>query len=548
MRTKLAGLFAVLIVTALLSACGGGGGGTDTGKGSITGQIMDVATTLGIVDSTVTLNGEVIATGNEANSAANSGWYTAEGIEEGNKVLCFQADDYVKKCRTVTITSDKMTPITPTFLQKRGPAKTIADISAGGPAILSTAASITFPADSVCDSDGEKVTGEVKCYLTPADVTNLPGFEFAPNSFSAVGTDGDRGTMVSSAMMEITCEKDGEEVNLCDGKTADVRLPIYSADCAGEPDELPGWRFDETTGLWQEYDTGEFTKTCDTDETNSYYAGSIDHMTWINGDRWVADACLTGTVYTDSTNATTEPVTVTCWGAGWRNEVQVDPASGTFCIPVPKGMAYTCNVGDNARWMDTSGSETITGTAPNTTMEFPLDACPAEGCTEIKNIVFASPIFTTTLTWGAEPLDLDAHTLNDDNMHVFYQNRGSLTASPFVYLNTDDINSYGPEITTVMPSATSGLYCFGVYNFSTTPNMSNESVDRNDNPVRATVQVQGGDISQTFEIPSSNPEDYLIWKVYTVEFSGGKVVEGSFREINQMADYNDPDIFDCSKW
>lgn len=53
------------------------------------------------------------------------------------------------------------------------------------------------------------------------------------------------------------------------------------------------------------------------------------------------------------------------------------------------------------------------------------------------------------LTWGAEPVDLDLH-LYSGMYHIFYFNTGSEDSEPFIMLDTDDTDGYGPETITVV--------------------------------------------------------------------------------------------------
>lgn len=512
-----------------LAACGG------ANKGCITGSVKNM--TGGVVPSvTVKLGATTLATAN------TDGWYSINDLTAGDNVICYQATGYVTKCKTVTVTEAKTTPVTSVVLPERGDAITVANAQNAGANAADTATTgkITFDsANTVCDANGTAVTGSIDCYLTPIDVTDTTAMTAGPDSFVAISAADGRGSMISSAMMEVTCEQAGEELNICTGKTATVRLPVYGDCTAGA---LPGWRFDETTGQWTEYSTADFTPTCGAtgDETDSYFTGQVDHLTWINGDRWSADACLTGLVYSQATTATGEPVTVSCWGAGWRNEVQVDPDNGRFYVPVPVGRGYTCKVADDTRTLDSS--DWISGTASLTATTFPVT--DATNCAEIGNFVFANPILTTTFTWGMDPADLDSHTiLSGDSMHVYFGDKarsvesllkGSLTAAPYIALDTDDTTSYGPEVTTVMPSVANGDYCFFIYKYSGTGSISQSSTDAEGNAKSASITVTGKDIAKTFTIPSSNPNDYDYWRVYTFTVADGAVT--AFGEKNDLVE------------
>ena len=556
---KITGCAVALALAIFASGCGGGsdgGGGGGASDDVCGGATLGCLTGVVQDDTGVGINGvQVTYEAATALTTTNAqGWFSATGLPQGSNVVCFEATGKVKKCSNVMITAKENTPLPPVKLPTRATAIKIANVEGGGTADdatsgANTGARVTFPASSVCDSAGAAVTGDIDCYLTPQDVTGAEITDLVPESFVAVTAAGARGTMVSSAIMELTCEQGGAEVNLCSGKQATVRIPVYGNDAACKdvatnPASLDSWRYDETAGLWSEYETADFAVNCGgtapgTAGANQYYQGNIDHMTWINGDKWVADACLTGVVYASADQATDANVTVSCWGAGWRNQIQVE-ANGRFCMPVPNGRAYTCRVGDSSRWIEAAGY--LSGTAPTTTVSFPVDSCPATDCQDIGSFVFASPILTTTLTWGLAPTDLDSHTINNDNsVHVWYSDKdidvtkGSLTSAPYIMLDTDDVTSFGPEVTTVMPSVADGKYCFGIHNFSGESNMADASTDQNGNPKKATVTVIGEGVAQTYTVPD-NPNNYLWWLVYSVEFEGGMVKSGSFTAFNDMVE------------
>ena len=118
---------AVAVSLTLLASCGGGGG---NGNGDIDVNVCGGATkgciagSIKTKDGTAISNAEVTIVGSGASAmtkanatpdatANEQGWYTADNIEEGNRVICFSADGYVKTCRTVAISGTKTTPITP---------------------------------------------------------------------------------------------------------------------------------------------------------------------------------------------------------------------------------------------------------------------------------------------------------------------------------------------------------------------------------------------------------------------------------------------------
>ena len=73
------------------------------------------------------------------------------------------------------------------------------------------------------------------------------------------------------------------------------------------------------------------------------------------------------------------------------------------------------------------------------------------------------------LNWGENPSDLDSHLktpqINGQEYHIMYNNRGSSESIPFVTLDVDDTNGYGPETITIK-QAYGGIYLYYIYQYS----------------------------------------------------------------------------------
>lgn len=112
------------------------------------------------------------------------------------------------------------------------------------------------------------------------------------------------------------------------------------------------------------------------------------------------------------------------------------------------------------------------------------------------------------LSWGENPRDLDSHMTGPDGQggqfHVYFANRGSATAPPFVSLDTDDTQGFGPETITIWEQF-AGLYCYSVHRFGGTGTLSSSN---------ATVEVFQGDTRvNTFDVPDGTGE---VWTVFSL--------------------------------
>ncbi|MEA3297579.1 MAG: carboxypeptidase regulatory-like domain-containing protein, partial [candidate division Zixibacteria bacterium] len=57
-------------------------------------------------------------------------------------------------------------------------------------------------------------------------------------------------------------------------------------------------------------------------------------------------------------------------------------------------------------------------------------------------------VFRFVLSWGESPSDLDAHLWTGD-YHIYYGNKGDSASEPYMFLDIDDTQSYGPETITI---------------------------------------------------------------------------------------------------
>lgn len=75
------------------------------------------------------------------------------------------------------------------------------------------------------------------------------------------------------------------------------------------------------------------------------------------------------------------------------------------------------------------------------------------------------------LSWGATPLDLDSHLTGPDatnslgRFSVYFAQVGDATKAPFVGLDVDDTDSYGPETITIKLQSP-GVYRYSVHDFT----------------------------------------------------------------------------------
>jgi len=127
------------------------------------------------------------------------------------------------------------------------------------------------------------------------------------------------------------------------------------------------------------------------------------------------------------------------------------------------------------------------------------------------NVTYA---LRATLTWGANPSDLDSHFLayapdsNHSVWHIYYSNEEAYENDHKVAdLDVDDTSSYGPEHVTLYDLNTSMKYVYYVWNYSGNSNaeLKNSNAD---------VKVYYNGQLYDFSVPYA---DGMGWKVFEID-------------------------------
>jgi uncharacterized protein YfaP (DUF2135 family) len=163
-----------------------------------------------------------------------------------------------------------------------------------------------------------------------------------------------------------------------------------------------------------------------------------------------------------------------------------------------------------------AGFYTIQSTANNYS-NFAFEGLQVVAGQQTEYNISMSPILTNAdlrfvLTWGASPSDLDSHVRTPSGAHVYYSSRGSMTVAPFVFLDVDDTDGYGPE-TTTFAQLSPGTYHYYIYQYSSSGSL-----------IASNAQVKlysRTGAYQTVEVPTSGTGRY--WYVATIDGATGRV-------------------------
>lgn len=447
----------LVFMTVLLAACGTETDSTlDSFAGTAppipaanaAGRVTDANTGAAVAGATVSIDAVTDTT------SATGEFTLLDVIVSGSTVVHVAAPGYMD----AYIITNTVPGLTATVSVRLLPVAESTSItaSAGGVAqVTGTPAQVTLAPDVLTDAGGTPVTGSVTVAMTPIDMEQ--SLATAPGDYTDSGgnpIEGFGGLTVTAT------DSAGAPANLAAGQTATIRIPYSSRSEAVAPASVSLFRFDGVTGRWVQGGTA----TLGGSAPNQYYEGSIDSLgSWAAGTVINPVVYLTGCVVHEGTNTRVPGVRVESEGISYSGKsAAITDASGNFRMPIKSGSSVIVN-------------GIIGNFVTNTLSEGPATSDVAlPECLSLAALAGAPRI---TLTWGDAPEDVDSHVFAPDGTHVYYGNKGTLAADPYIKLDVDDVTSYGPEVITITRLMV-GTYTYAVHNFSETfsPGMTGSPV------------------------------------------------------------------------
>ena len=141
---------------------------------------------------------------------------------------------------------------------------------------LGNGSSVNFDGNFI-DEDGTAYEGNVNVIMHHLDPTDedmelqMPGMLYAQNE------DGAERMLQTLGMLAVELKGDsGEDLNLAEGSTSEIRIPVDPSLMSIAPSTIPLWYFDEEHGYWKE--EGEATLQ------GNAYVGTVTHFSFWNCD------------------------------------------------------------------------------------------------------------------------------------------------------------------------------------------------------------------------------------------------------------------------
>ncbi|MEO1030224.1 MAG: hypothetical protein AAFX55_02410 [Bacteroidota bacterium] len=141
---------------------------------------------------------------------------------------------------------------------------------------ITDGSSVSFDGNFI-NEDGTEYSGPVEVIMHHLDPTDeamdlqMPGMLYAQNE------DGAERMLQTLGMLAVELRgSGGEDLNLAEGSTSEIKIPVDSSLLSTAPATIPLWYFDEATGYWKE--EGEATLQ------GNMYVGTVSHFSLWNCD------------------------------------------------------------------------------------------------------------------------------------------------------------------------------------------------------------------------------------------------------------------------
>lgn len=123
--------------------------------------------------------------------------------------------------------------------------------------------------------------------------------------------------------------------------------------------------------------------------------------------------------------------------------------------------------------------------------------------------------------WGKTPKDLDAHLIKENSYHISFRDKRK-SDDKTVWLDKDDMDSFGPETITITELDTNSTYKYFVFNWTNRNDSNSLSLSKSGAKVRIYADNK---FLQTFKI--SSQKQGIKWDVFNIE-------QGKFIPVNEI--------------
>lgn len=243
-------LLMVMLLSALIAPGALASVATQTTTGAITGRVVNTAG--------AAVPGAAVTAGQTTRTTDAAGNFTISGLQPTARLAVnVRANGYIPTTRIFMVAAGATVLNNVTLTNQAAPISVNIDNGAVLP-IAGTSGTLTIPAGSLVDPNGNEVRGVVSARMSRIDVTQPAQLRSAPGDFTAVMLNGTQGQLETAGMFEfLIIDSAGNRAELAPGRTA--LLSFAPGDLPFVGTSMGLYTFDSSNGRWIE--RGEIKQT-----------------------------------------------------------------------------------------------------------------------------------------------------------------------------------------------------------------------------------------------------------------------------------------------
>ena len=241
----------------------------DLVNGSVIGFIVD-ENNQPVAEATVKLNNNTFTTDDYGHFFVEDQSMNALGA-----LVSVEKNGYFQGSRRFFPTEGKQSRIKIQLLEKTF--NHTFNTSSGGTITLDEGAAVAFSANSIKTESGDAYNGNVNVAIKWMNPSDLETLDQMPGNLQGIDGQVEQVALATYGMVAVELQGDaGEPLNIADGQTATLTMPVPNSMLSGAPATIPLWSYHEELGLWIE----EATATLQGDQ----YVGEVTHFSFWNCD------------------------------------------------------------------------------------------------------------------------------------------------------------------------------------------------------------------------------------------------------------------------
>ena len=280
------------------------------------------------------IEGVTITVGNETATTDSNGVFILNGVSVNERFGYIKAEKagYIHGSRSV-VPSNGTNKVTIMLLE----ATVVGTVNSGSAETVSmgNGSSVSFDGNFVKE-DGSAYSGSVDVIMHHLDPANDDMPEQMPGMLYAENEDGAERMLQTLGMLAVELRgTNGEDLNLPEGSTSEIKIPLDPSLMGMAPATIPLWYFDEANGYWKEEGVAILQ--------GNMYVGTVTHFSFWNCDIPAEAITLCVTAMDDDNNILSNlyvSITSATFGSrgGYINE------NGEVCGFVPSGETLELDV------------------------------------------------------------------------------------------------------------------------------------------------------------------------------------------------------------